>query len=484
MRLVRKHVRDVVALVFVALIAIGVGGYILSNQRFYPPEWVPVVGSDFVDVDAVLSNAQAVVPGQGQTVNIAGVKVGEIGKVTLDDGRARVQMKIRRKYLPIYKDATILLRPKTGLKDMYLELDPGNAKAGKLAKGRPVPLARTLPDVNPDEFLSSLDGDTLAYLRVLLNSGAEAFEGDSPAQLRQTFKRFEPTGRDLRRITGEVSLRRRNVRRVIHNFQELVTALGERDRQLSTFVDSANANFQAIASQEQNLRQALTLLPGTLAQTRETLIDVDSLATQLGPALGKLRPGARALGPALRQTRPFLRATTPVIKNEIRPFARDTRPTTRDLRSAAKDLAVVAPSLTRTFGVLNSLVNELAYNPRGSEEGYLFWLSWANHNRSLVYGNQDAHGPVRRGQIFVACAVQPVLDTLVINNEALGVLIELLNRPPTAKVCPVAPSLTPTAAKAQEEKKKESGDAQAKKEATQPEASAGTNGGAGTVVAP
>ena len=153
------------------------GGYILSNQRFYPPEWVPVIGSDFVDVDAVLSNAQAVVPGQGQTVNIAGVKVGEIGKVTLENGRATVQMKIRRKYLPLYNDASILLRPKTGLKDMYLELDPGNPRSGKLAKGRAVPLARTLPDVNPDEFLASLDADTQAYLRVLLNSGAEALRG-------------------------------------------------------------------------------------------------------------------------------------------------------------------------------------------------------------------------------------------------------------------------------------------------------------------
>ncbi len=485
MRVLRKHARDVLALAFVALIGLAVGGYILSNQRFYLPDWVPVVGSDFVDVDAELANAQAVVPGQGQTVNIAGVKVGEIGKVTLEDGHATVQMKIRRKYLPLYKDANILLRPKTGLKDMYLELDPGNARAGKLPDGRPVPLAQTLPDVNSDEFLSALDADTQAYLRVLLNSGAEALDGDSPAQLRQTLKRFEPTGRDIKRITSQVALRRRNVRRAIHNFQELVTALGDRDRQLSQFVDSSNANLEAFASQEQNLRKALALLPGTLAQTRSALTDVDALASQLGPALGKLRPGARALAPSLRQTRPFLRSTTPVIRDEIRPFARDTRPTTRDLRSTAKDLAVVAPSLTRTFKVLNTAVNLLAYNPRGSEEGYLFWLAWGNHNRSLLYGNQDAHGPVRRGQVFVACAVQPVLDTLLINNEALGVLIELLGRPDPKVVCPgqtgfgAAAKAEPKAGPAKAEPKPAPAAGQ-----VQDEAAAGTKGAAGTVVAP
>ena len=90
----------------------------------------------------------------------------------------------------------------------------------------------------------------------------------------------------------------------------------------------------------------------------------------------------------------------------------------------------------------------------------------------------------------MACAVQPVLDTLLINNEALGVLIELLNRPPSAKVCP-GQGFAPTAAKAKEEKDQQDGDAQAKKGETasprsKDEASAGTRAQepAGTVVAP
>ena len=36
-----------------------------------------------------LPNAQAVQPGQGQTVRVAGVEIGEIGKVELEDGKAR-----------------------------------------------------------------------------------------------------------------------------------------------------------------------------------------------------------------------------------------------------------------------------------------------------------------------------------------------------------------------------------------------------------
>jgi phospholipid/cholesterol/gamma-HCH transport system substrate-binding protein len=434
----RKHARSLAALVFIVIVGLAVGGYILSNQRFYLPAWVPVVGTDFYTVDAELQTAQAVVPGQGQTVAIAGVEVGDIGSVRLENGRALVEMKIKRDYAPIYKDATILLRPKTGLKDMYLSLDPGTPAAGEIPEGGRVPVDNTLPDVNPDEILASLDGDTRDYLRILLNSGAEALSGNSPARLRQTLKRFEPTTRDTERITKRLIDRRRNLQRVVHNFQELANELGDKDTQLGEFVDSANANFEAIARQDTSLRAALRELPGTLDQTTSTLRGVDALASNLGPALQELRPGARALGPSLTQARPFLRTTTPVIREELRPFARDVQPTVRDLRSAAADLAVVTPRLTKTVRVVNSLLNTLAYNPPGPEEGYLYWASWANHNAATLWGTQDAHGPIRRGLVLVSCSGLGVLDQIGATTPSLNVLIQLLNAPRQSEVCPEA----------------------------------------------
>jgi phospholipid/cholesterol/gamma-HCH transport system substrate-binding protein len=435
-RQIRKYLRDFLAIIFMMIVAAGVGGYILSNQRFYLPAWVPVVGTDFYKVKAELGTAQAVVPGQGQSVNIAGVKIGDIGSVKLEDGRAVVDMNIRRKYAPIYKDASILLRPKTGLKDMFLELDPGNKAAGELEEGERVPVAQTIPDVNPDEILASLDTDTRDYLRVLLNAGAEAFDGDAPKEFRQTFKRFEPLSRDGRKATQLLIARRRNIRRTITNFQELANQVGSVDKDLAALIDSANANFEAIAAQDTNLREALRLFPGALEETRDTLADLGSLSGDLGPALTKLRPGARALAPSLRATRPFLRGTTPAIRDQIRPFARDVRPTVRDLRGAAKDLAVVTPSLTKSFKVLNSLFNTLAYNPRGAEEGYLFWASWLNHAGAGLFAQQDAHGPVRRGIVLISCPSLGVLEETIRPAEPqLDILTRLLNAPTQAQVC-------------------------------------------------
>ena len=53
-RAIRKHLRDFLAILFMVLVAAGVAGYILSNQRFYLPAWVPVVGTDFYEVEAEL----------------------------------------------------------------------------------------------------------------------------------------------------------------------------------------------------------------------------------------------------------------------------------------------------------------------------------------------------------------------------------------------------------------------------------------------
>jgi phospholipid/cholesterol/gamma-HCH transport system substrate-binding protein len=381
------------------------------------------------------------VPGQGQTVNIAGVKVGDVNTVKLRNGVAIVTVDMDRKYTPVYRNAHVLLRPKTGLKDMYLALDPGTKDAGTIPSGGTIPVANTLPDVNPDEVLSSLDADTREYLQILLSAGGEAFtdkpghEGETSADLRQTFKRFEPINRDLDKIMSEIAQRKQNVSHVIHNFRLITDELESTDGTLGRFVESSNANFQAFAAQDARLREALGLLPDTLKVTQATLAKADKLGITGKSAFQHLRPFARGLGPALRDLRPFLKETTPVIKNQLRPFTRIARPTVRDLRPTAADLAVTTPRLRRTFEVLNSAFNLFAYNPPGKEEGFLFWQTWLNHAGATIFNTQDAHGPIRRGLVIVSCGALGVLENIVRANPQLSVLTQLLSAPSRAQAC-------------------------------------------------
>jgi phospholipid/cholesterol/gamma-HCH transport system substrate-binding protein len=441
---IRKHTRDFAFIVGLVVVALVVGGYILSQQRFTLPHGVPLLGSDFVSYKAELQSAQSVTPGQGQAVQVAGVDVGEISNVDLVDGRAVVTMKIRRKYTPIYTNATALLRPKTGLNDMVLQLSPGSETAGEAPEGFTIPVGQTLPNVNFDEILAALDTDTRSSLQLLIGGAADGLGGQG-RQLSATLKRFEPTGRALARLNGALQRRQRNIRRTIHNFRLLAEALGGKDDQLATLVDASNRAFRAFAGQDARIREALRLLPGTLGATDTALTKADALGTGLRRTLGDLRPAARALGPTLRDVRPFLADTTPVIQNQLRPFSRDVLPTVRDLRPAAADLAVVTPRLTTSLGVVNELLNELAYNPPGSEEGYLFWASWANHNGASIFASQDAHGPIRRGLVVTSCSSLALLQNIGRANQVLGTLAALLNPPAPTAVCPgstAAPNAT------------------------------------------
>jgi len=436
MRAIRKHLVDFLAILALIVVALAVGSVILANQRLALPSWMPLLGQDFTEIDAELSSAQAVTPGQGQTVNVAGVEVGEISRVRLEDGKAIVTLRLEEDSVPVYKDASVLLRPKTGLKDMVAELTPGTPEAGELEEGRRIPIGQTLPDVNLDEILASLDGDTRTYLQLLLSDGARALGGNGRA-LANTIRRFEPTARDTRKIAGQLAKRRENIARAVHNFSLLVDELGGKDDQLARFVDSSNAVFAVLADQDANLSATVEELPSALTATQSALAKTDVLAEELGPTLEALRPGARALGPALVQTRPFLRETTPVIEDEIRPFVRASRPAVKQLRPALRDLSAVQPDLVKTFGVLNRLLNTLAFNPAGDkDEGFLFWASWVNHLGPAIFSNQDAHGPIRRGLVVVGCQSLQVLENIVAGNPQLGTLVQLLEAPQRLEVCP------------------------------------------------
>ena len=438
MTAIRKHLVDFLAIIGLIVVALGVASVILANQRLTLPGWFPVLGQDFTEVEAELSTAQAVTPGQGQTVNVAGVEVGEISGVRLEDGKAIVTLKLEEDSVPVYRNASVLLRPKTGLKDMVAELTPGTKDAGELEDGQRIPIGQTSPDVNLDEILSVLDGDTRSYLQLLLSDGAQGLKGNG-RELANTIRRIEPTARYTRAIAEQLATRRRNIKRAIHNFSLVVDELGGKDDQLAEFVENSNAVFASLVSQDANLRATLRELPSALTETRSALGKAELLADELGPTLQGLRPGARALGPTLRQTRPFLRETTPVIRDEIRPFVRASRPLVTELRPALRDLSALTPKLLRSFKVVNALLNTLAYNPPGeTEEGFLFWASWVNHLGPAVFSNQDAHGPIRRGLVVVGCQSLQVLENIVLGNPQLGVLTQLLEAPDRADVCPTS----------------------------------------------
>jgi phospholipid/cholesterol/gamma-HCH transport system substrate-binding protein len=440
MTAIRKHLTDFIAVAGLVVIALAITVYIVEEQRIR----IPIFEEKPFELKAEFSTAQAVVPGQGQTIRVAGVRIGDVSDVDVENGHGVVTFAIDRKYLPIYKDATILMRPTTGLKDMFFELDPGTESAGEYDEGDTIPASNTAPDVNLDEILAGLDSDTQAYLKLLLVGAGEGLKGRDK-DLGHLLGGLGPINNDLAKLNSEVSKRKENLANLIHNFNLLTTTVGHSEQDLTELVASSNGALGAIAQQDPDLQRALSLLPGTLTQATKTLNDTAKYASVLGPSFDALRPFARNLVDLNSSTKSLAEAGTPILRDEIRPFVRTARKPVPDLRRAAKEFNAASPGLTTIANKINRLGNMAAYNPNGAEpsgtpnrdEGYLYWAAWLGHNGASVFSAGDGNGFLRRIYFTVGCdQVNEIVNSSSAAEETIKGIVTGLTGATQSTLCP------------------------------------------------
>lgn len=444
-RQLRGRFGDAVAVVVLTLIGLATLLGILSQQKAALPSWIPVFGQDFVRIEAEFTTAQAIMAGQGQLITVSGVPVGKVSTMRLEDGKAIVGMNIEPEYAElIHTDAEALMRPKTSLNDMIIDIEPGVGPE-TISDGFVMPVANTAPHVNPEDFLQTFDGDTQDYLRLLLSGGAQGLARDGGKQLGGTFRRFYPFVRDVEKLNKEVAKRRRALARVIHNFGRLTEEMARNDEIVRRWVsDSADA-LEPFAQEADSLEEALRLLPSTLQETKSALTSANELSINLGPALTELIPQAKALGPALDASAEMFKETTPVIRDQIRPFTRQVMPVLKEAQRGSTPLRKSVQYFGDTLGEFNRLFNMMAYNPGEQNPGYLFYLAWMNHTLNANYSTVDASGPVRRALVLASCntanlaeeITRRVNTSLPPSHPFLLTLLQSTNFPAPVKLRPI-----------------------------------------------
>ncbi|MEA2386330.1 MAG: phospholipid/cholesterol/gamma-HCH transport system substrate-binding protein [Thermoleophilaceae bacterium] len=425
---IRRHLVELAAVLLLVALAIPISAYILDHQRLRWP-W-----ENLTTLEAEFRNAQAVAPGQGQTVTVAGVEVGEIKKVETEDGVAVVTVELEPGEVgPVYRNATMYLRPKTGLNDMTIQLDPGHPDprledGGRLGDGDRLEVAQTTTNVNPDEVLAHLDMDTRRYLAIVANAGGQGLNRRGP-DLRALLAASQPTLERSARVGRALADRRTKLRRLVHNLRVLSRAAAAKDGELASLVEASSDVLETVGARESELAAGVERLPGALRSTRVALHEGRALAEELRPAAEELRPLVRELAPAMVEVRPLLRDAEPILREDLRPLVREATPLLAELRPSVDDLNESAPPLVRTGKVLNYVANELGHNPPGREEGYLFWTAWFVHNANSILTTEDAHGATWRGLAMVGCST---FGELLGSNPALAPLAAV-------PVCPEEP---------------------------------------------
>lgn len=402
-RAIKAHFKDFIAITVLILVALVTLLVILSNQKAALPSWIPGLGQEFYSINAEFETAQAITPGQGQAAVIAGINVGKVGAAELEDGVAKVRLDIEPKYKDLlHQDAEFLTRPKTGLNDMVIEIDPGTTGPPP-EEGSTLPLAQGMSNVQLEQFFATLDRDTQDYLVLLLNGAGFGLDGKG-RELMQALRRFGPFTEYTAKLNGLLEERRENISGGVSALSKIATELGNNDEVVADFITNSKNNLQAWADEEASLREALTELPPTLRAAQDGLAKSNSLSLVLRPTLLRLIPGAKNLKSSLVALQKLGENVTPLVRDEIRPFTREVQPVFKDLGNTSRASQVTTKKVKGFYTNLNRLLDLWAYNPPGdSQEGFLFWAPWLAQNFNSSMSTQDAIGPVRRGLSTINC---------------------------------------------------------------------------------
>ena len=213
--------------------------------------------------------------------------------------------------------------------------------------------------------------------------GPEERGGD----LQEVFARFEPTYRDIAKVTAQVQTRRREPAPADQLAPAAQHRAGQPRRRPRTARRPRPPCSAPSPRRTQNISRAVPDFPRALRQTTDTLGKVQTYAEHPRPD-GRhacARP-SRALTAPTTPFTPFAKEADadPAQRRSARSCATRGR-SSRDLKRRPRRPGQrhARPDAQRSR-VLNHLFNLFAYNPggregpdkAGREEGYLFWLAW------------------------------------------------------------------------------------------------------------
>jgi phospholipid/cholesterol/gamma-HCH transport system substrate-binding protein len=395
-----RNISVVAALVTLAGV---VGGVILSNQRVSWP-W-----EDSFAFYATLEEVPGVAPGQGQEVRIAGVPVGDLRSTSVDDeGNARLELALDPEQ-KVYDNATVVLRPKSPMNEMYVELQPGGPPGEVIGSGDVLPLANSQRPIQVEEVLEHLDANVRDSLTALL-SEADVALSRAPRQLPEGLDSAHGVVRQLRPVAESLQTRRESLASLVTSLSQIAEAVGDDDARLAQFLDSMQRTFQSLDARGASLDASLGSLPDLTRQLTRAMGAVQELSDQLDPTLENVREASGSLPDSLstltatvKRVGETVDIAQPVV-TKARPVMSDLRPFAGDLRRAMPPLQSITEQLDPVTGNLVSYLDDLG--------------AFILNTRSLT-SLTDGNGGLLRAQVTVGPSSVPsdVLKSLTRSSD-------------------------------------------------------------------
>jgi len=277
-------------------------------------------------------------------VNVAGVKVGQVSSIDLSAGRARIEMRIFKRYA-VHADARATVRSLGVLGDKYVELTLGTESQPLLVDGETIRSVSAPSDL--DTLIVSLAG-ILTDVKSVTGALSKVLGGEKGEQRLDTImEQLQKTTADLSRISDATN---KQIDVILDNIKGFTGSL---DR----VADTTNQQIDVILDNIKGFTGSLDrMTTGNEANVAETLKNLRDLTAELRELTVQNRTAVDRIIANLDTFAVSLAKDGPVITDNLRGLLVDNRQT---LDNTIHNLDQSFSKLDSTMGNLQSVTEKM-----------------------------------------------------------------------------------------------------------------------------
>jgi phospholipid/cholesterol/gamma-HCH transport system substrate-binding protein len=320
----------------------------------------------------------------GNDVKMHGVKIGVVDSIEVENGQARVGLRVEPAARPLHTDAAAVISPVGLLGERYVDLDRGSASAPVIPTGGKLPARLTSATTGLDEVINTLDDPTSAGLAALVTTFGEGLTGTG-ANAADAIKALAPAMQDTGELVRVLNQQSKVLTQLLDSLEPVVGAVAsDHGKRLDQLVGSADRLLSATAQNQDALDQTLTQLPGALAEARQTLRTLSGAAHATTPNLRSLRPTTDHLDQLSQELVAFSNAADPAL-NGLDPVLEQGRALIENARPVVAALRRAGPDLRGTMKGARPVVTGLLSNLRNVLDFVKYWALTTNGEDGLSH---------------------------------------------------------------------------------------------------
>lgn len=370
-------------------------------------------------VRAMFNNAFTIIP--GEDVKIAGVKVGKISALDLQDNKAAVVLDITDPgFQDFRRDATCTIRPQSLIGERYVECTPTQPRspgeqlppALKKIEDGPgkgqylLPSSNTIQPIDLDLVVNTWRLPIRERLSIIINELGTGLAGNGKA-LQQAVRNANPALRETDKVLAIIADQNKVLAELADNGDRVLAPLAANREHVANFIDKANTTAQATAERRGDLEASLQKFPGFLRALKPTMVKLGALADEMTPAVTDLNRSGEDVSRFIKGLGDFSKAGIPAIKSlgdasvpgrsallAGKPLVGDLKGFAKEGRPLVGNVADLLTSLQDTGGIerfMDFLYYSTASTNGFDEDGH-YLRAWALVNACLSYTVKQGGG--------------------------------------------------------------------------------------------